>query len=65
MRNPFDQDEGSWSIEYQQLAIYNAERLRGILHSPQWIDYMASVQQRYNEEHGVLALVVHSDRTVS
>lgn len=44
--------------EYWQLAAYNAERLRGILHDPKWMEYMAEVQERYNKEHGVDALVV-------
>jgi hypothetical protein len=49
-----------WPIEYEQLGVYNAERLRGILHDPKWIEYMAEVQERYNAEFGVDALVVRS-----
>lgn len=42
-----------WPIEYEQLATYNSERLRGILHDPKWIEYMEKVQAQYDEEHGI------------
>ena len=51
--------------DYEDLAVYNAERLRGVLHDPKWIDHMAEAQKRYNEEFGVNALVVYSDGTTS
>lgn len=65
MRNPFRRDENLWPYEYEQLARYNAERLRGILHDPKWIEYMAEVQARYNEEHGLSGLIVHADGSVT
>lgn len=36
--------------DYDQLAIYNAEVARGIVHTPEWDQKMAAVQQRFNEQ---------------
>lgn len=37
-------------IEVQRLAMYNAERARGIVHTPEWDAQMTELQQRFNEE---------------
>lgn len=31
------------------LAIYNAEKARGILHTPEWVEKMALLQQQFND----------------
>lgn len=33
---------------WQQLATYNAERARGIMHTQEWQDRMAEEQRRYD-----------------
>ncbi len=58
MKNPFKRDAYYWPISWEQLAVYNAERLRGIKHERAWIEYMAQVQKEYNEAHGITANVV-------
>jgi len=35
---------------YGELASYNAEVARGIVHTDQWKKYMAILQERYNQE---------------
>lgn len=51
-------------IELEQLGTYNAERLRGIMHEPMWIDYMADLQERYNEQHNAKGVVIRSDGSI-
>ena len=36
--------------EVTRLATYNAERARGIMHTPEWGAQMAELQQRFSEE---------------
>ena len=38
---------------YEQLAIYNAERSRGIVHTPEYDEAMAVIQERFDREHSV------------
>lgn len=35
--------------EVDQLAIYNAERARGLIHTDAWMLHMAALQRRYNK----------------
>jgi hypothetical protein len=35
---------------YDQLALYNAERARGIVHTPKWDERMAVLQSRWDQE---------------
>lgn len=34
---------------FEPLAVYNAERARGIVHTPEYDAEMATLQQRFNE----------------
>ena len=36
----------SWEVH--RLAVYNAERARGILHTPEWQEEMSQLQRRYD-----------------
>jgi hypothetical protein len=36
---------------YHQLAIYNSEVARGLVHTNEYIAEMAEVQKRFDEEH--------------
>lgn len=36
---------------WQALATYNAERARGLVHSSEWAEYMATEQQRFDHAH--------------
>jgi hypothetical protein len=46
---PQAQFGGISRIELDQLATYNSERARGLLHSPEWIRKMSEFQIRFNE----------------
>lgn len=35
--------------KYEALAVYNAERARGIVHTPQWDATMAALQAEFNQ----------------
>ena len=39
-----------WIPEYDILAQYNAEVMRGILHTPEWKEKMRRIQKEYDEE---------------
>lgn len=34
--------------EIEQLATYNAERARGLVHTPEWVEKMAELQARFD-----------------
>ena len=34
--------------DFQALAVYNAERSRGIVHAPEWVARMVEVQEYFN-----------------
>ena len=36
--------------DYEALAVYNAERSRGIVHRAEWIERMALIQEVFNGE---------------
>lgn len=40
----------AWSHAYAKLAVYNAERNRGIVHTPEWDERMAKIQARFDRE---------------
>jgi hypothetical protein len=46
---PSEQYNGLSYYELNQLATYNAERSRGIVHTPEWDAKMAALQRRFNE----------------
>lgn len=37
--------------ELETLGRYNAERQRGIAHTPEWDERMSALQARFNREH--------------
>ena len=37
-------------FDYDALAVYNAERSRGIVHTPEWVARMAEIQDCFNAE---------------
>lgn len=37
--------------KYGDLARFNAERARGLMHYPEWIDKMVKLQAEYNREY--------------
>jgi hypothetical protein len=40
---------GLTDAEFTRLAVYNGEVARGILHTEEWADKMALLQERYNQ----------------
>ena len=56
-----DDGNGKMPYEFEALARFNAERARGILHTPEWIEEMAIQQERFNrwigQEQGVMPKV--------
>lgn len=35
--------------EFEPLAVYNAEKARGIIHTGEWRQHMAELQQQFDE----------------
>jgi hypothetical protein len=48
-RRPKDNGTGLSEFELNQLAAYNAERARGIVHTPAWTARMAELQARFDD----------------
>jgi hypothetical protein len=51
-QDPFEPRErygGLNQVEFNQLATYNAERNRGLLHNSYWRGQMADLQRRFND----------------
>jgi hypothetical protein len=48
-RRPKDNGTGLSEFELMQLATYNAERARGIVHTPAWQAQMAELQARFDD----------------
>ena len=42
--------EALWKPEYDALSRYNAEKHRGISHTPEWIEKMAALQNEYDKQ---------------
>lgn len=42
--------------ETTKLATYNSEVARGLVHTPEWVSYMAHLQKRFNQENDRWAL---------
>jgi hypothetical protein len=42
---------GLTQFETQILGQYNSERNRGLLHTPAWMEEMADLQRRFDEDH--------------
>ena len=40
-----------WRPEWNALAKYNGERMRGVVHDPTWVEYMERVQAEYTAAH--------------
>lgn len=41
------------AYQFQALANYNAEVARGIVHTPEWEEYMRTEQQRFDVAHAL------------
>jgi hypothetical protein len=41
--------ELEFNLEWGDLATYNSEKARGIVHTPEWVKKMAWKQKAYNE----------------
>jgi hypothetical protein len=37
--------------EFDDLARYNAEKARGLVHTPEWVKKMEAQQYRHDDEH--------------
>lgn len=48
-RRPRDNGTGLSEFELDRLGTYNAERARGIVHTPAWQAQMAELQARFDE----------------
>jgi hypothetical protein len=48
-RRPKDNGTGLSEFELSRLGTYNAERARGIVHTPAWAAQMAVLQERFDE----------------
>ena len=46
---PQERYNGLSYVEFTQLATYNAERGRGIMHTPEWEAAMAALQARFDQ----------------
>jgi hypothetical protein len=42
------------TYEFAALARYNAERARGLVHTPEWVEKMAFEQRRFDAQRSVL-----------
>ena len=45
----FKKDKDYWPSEFNDLAVYNAETHRGLMHTEEWKKRMEEVQKRFNE----------------
>lgn len=37
---------------YDRLATFNAEQARGLIHTPDYVEEMEEIQERFDEEYG-------------